>query len=99
MPRVILEITETTSETLDEEVEGYYQLDCNPFGEAVKMQYSNDQGKTWYDAYSPTGALIQFESGGIILDQEFTRGRYYRFVTGSVGSRVTMDKHYQAGRT
>ena len=99
MPRVILEATQKTSETLDESVEGYYQLDCSPFGEAVKMQYSNDRGQTWVDAYAPTGSLIQFESEGIILDMEFTRERYYRFVTGSAGSRVTMDKHYQAGRT
>ena len=99
MGRVILKSDQTTSEVLDETVEGYYQLDCSPFGEAVKMQYSNDQGQTWVDAYAPTGALIQFESEGIILDMEFTRGRYYRFVTGSAGSQVTMDKHYQAGRT
>ena len=99
MPRVILESTKTVSETLDETVEGYYQLDCSPFGEAVKMQYSNDRGQTWVDAYAPTGSLIQFESEGIILDMEFTRERYYRFVTGAAGSQVTMDKHYQAGRS
>ena len=99
MPRVILKTDQTTSETLDESVEGYYQLDCSPFGEAVKMQYSNDRGQTWVDAYAPTGSLIQFESEGIILDMEFTRERYYRFVTGSAGSQITMDKHYQAGRS
>ena len=98
MPRVILKPSETDSDVLDEKVEGYYQLDCSPHVENVKLQYSNDRGKTWQDAYAPSGTLIQFDQAGIILDMEFTRERYYRFVTGSAGSQVTMDKHYQAGR-
>ena len=98
MGRVILKPTATTSEVLDEEVEGYYQLDCSPFVEAVRLQYSNDRGNTWVDGYAPNGTLIQFESEGILLDMEFARGRFYRFVTGSPGSQVTMYKHYQAGR-
>ena len=98
MPRVILKPSETESEHLNEEVEGYYQLDCNPHVENVKLQYSNDRGETWTDAYAPSGMLIQFQRAGTILDQEFTRERYYRFVTTSPGSQVTMEKHYQAGR-
>ena len=98
MPRVILESDKTVSEVLDESVEGYYQLDCSPHVEDVKLQYSNDRGETWQDAYAPSGTLIQFDQAGIILDMEFTRERYYRFITASVGSQITMEKHYQAGR-
>ena len=96
MGRVILKPTETVSEILDEQVEGYYQLDCSPFVAPVKMQYSNDQGETWIDGYF-NGTLIQFEEEGAILDQTFAHGRYYRYITTRPGSQITMFKHHEAG--
>lgn len=93
---VILKTDQIESIVLDEGYEGFYQVALNVFGAAVKMQFSDDGGSTWVDGYF-NGNLIQLDRLGAILDQKFTRGRHYRFVTATAGSQVSMFKHDQAG--
>ena len=92
----LLEIDETVSIVLDTAFEGQYQVSCDIFTANVKMQFSDDEGATWVDG-SFNGTPIQLTTAGDILDQYFVRGRYYKFITASKGSRVTMFKYDESG--
>lgn len=93
---VILKTDQRESIILDKDFHGYFQVSCDVFGEAVKLQFSDDNGDTWVDAYF-NGVLIQLEKLGAILDQYLVCGRYYKFVTATPGSRVSLFKHDEAG--
>lgn len=94
--RILLNVDDTESAVLDESVEGRFQVSCDIYVADVKMQFSDDGGTTWVDG-SFNGTPIKLSSAGDIFDQEFTRGRFYKFVTATKGSRVSIDKHSQAG--
>ena len=94
---VILKPDATESTILDASHAGAYQISCDVFVEAVRMQFSDDSGATWVDAYF-NGTLIQLDRAGAILDMDFTRGRYYKFVTDAEGSRVSLFKHAEHGQ-
>lgn len=94
---VILKPDATESTILDQDYAGSYQISCDVFVQAVKMQFSDDNGATYVDAYF-NGNLIQLDRAGAILDMDFTRGRYYKFVTGAIGTRVSMFRHAEHGQ-
>ena len=94
---VILKPDATESTILDEDHAGSYQISCDIFVAAVRMQFSDDGGETWVDAYFNDN-IIQLDRAGAILDMDLTRGRYYKFVTDAEGSRVSLFIHAEHGQ-